>query len=184
MSSSKTKQKQNPNWILKSLLCKKLNFHSAVLFGLTKMFFQSSSLTEHSMSKHTSQLRYTAVFGLCHSYMVFGNIFPTVWSKLRPNTANPTAEMIDFKPNRGAINHQCCIMYYVTLFSIAFLWSEFFYFWPKPLILLGFVMPSLRGNVETSSVWLSRGTGPTCMCVEQARTTPSAPTWTEDAGHR
>lgn len=63
------------NWILKSLFCeKKQNFHSAVLFGLTKMSFQSSSLTEHligfySHRKHTSQLRCTAVFGLCRTVL-------------------------------------------------------------------------------------------------------------------
>lgn len=103
-----------------------------------------------------------------------------------PNTSQPTAEMMDvmvLSQAEGLLTISGGIMYYVTCFFPLYFRDQNS-FLPKSLIPLGFVLLSLRGNVETSSVWLSHGTGPTCMCAEQARTTPYAPTWTEDAGHR
>lgn len=97
-----------------------------------------------SHSKHSSQLRCTAFLGVCCIVMVFGNIFPlTVWSDLKPgpgwhtepenraarhkpaNSRNDRCD--DFKPGRGVINHQWGIMYYVTIFPIAFSWSDFYF---------------------------------------------------------
>lgn len=143
--------------------------------------------------KHISQLRCTAVFALCRAVIW---CLETLcwqcglnWSSAEEDTRScqtqPSKHRNDrFKPNRWLLTISAAFTSNVTLFQNCIFQSELFYFTPNLLILFGFVMPSLRGNVETSSVWLSRGTGHTCMCAERVRTTPSAPTWTGDAGHR
>lgn len=139
-------------------------------------------------SKYPSHPRGTTFLGFHHP-LIWCLETVTVWSDVKSEQQNVSqaSRRSHFNPGGEPKKTKQKTMGHFILCNLCFplhFHHHIIKYKHTSIVQLCFIFLSLRGNVETSSVWLSRGTGPTCMFVEQAHTIPSAHMWTEDVGRR